>query len=213
MNSPLVSCLCLTRSRPEWLRKALECYRAQTWPNRELIIVADRDEDLGGIDFDWPDIKYVPTGPRVVGAKRNIGIGYADGEVVVHWDDDDWSAPGRVAQHVRRLLESYKAVHGYRDMKFTDGKRWFQYTGPDGFALGTSLAYERRWALGHPFEELMSGQDESFSNRAHAAGQLVLDPDCDLMYATIHPGNTSPRSLESGSAYRPLPDFQWTPAA
>jgi hypothetical protein len=44
---PLISCLMLTRGRLVPTRFAIDCYRRQTWPNRELVIVCDDpDSDL-----------------------------------------------------------------------------------------------------------------------------------------------------------------------
>ena len=67
----------------------------------------------------WPEI----------GAKRNYGCERAAGDVIAHWDDDDYSAPERLADQVQRLLESGKAVTGFHSMRFTDGVRWWKYEG------------------------------------------------------------------------------------
>lgn len=41
---PLVSALCCTRERPEQLERALECFMAQTYPRRELVVVHRTDD-------------------------------------------------------------------------------------------------------------------------------------------------------------------------
>ena len=41
MTDPLVSCICLTRNRREWLPKAIDCFEQQTYSQRELVIVWD----------------------------------------------------------------------------------------------------------------------------------------------------------------------------
>ena len=127
----------------------------------------------------------------MVGQKRNFACSRARGEVIAHWDDDDWSEPGRLADQIERL--DGHQVSGYSAMRFTDGSEWFDYFGPISYALGTSLCYRRSWWEAHPFEPLNVGEDNHFVNAAHSAGALVSVPARGLMYATTHAGNTSPR--------------------
>ena len=129
------------------------------------------------------------------GAKRNYGCECAAGEIIAHWDDDDYSAPGRLADQIERLLESGKAVTGFHSMRFTDGVRWWKYEGTRNYALGTSLCYRRAWWNAHRFPFVQVGEDNQFVAMAHSAGELVTADAGDLMFATNHSGNTSPRKL------------------
>jgi glycosyltransferase involved in cell wall biosynthesis len=130
-----------------------------------------------------------------IGGKRNFGCERARGEVVIHWDDDDESRPERMADQIGRLIESGKSVTGYHSMLFTNGARWWQYTGERDYSLGTSLCYRRDWWAGHPFPALQIGEDSHFVAVARDAGQLVTADAAGLMYATVHQGNTSPRNM------------------
>lgn len=207
---PLITCLCLTRNRREWLKKAIACYEAQTYQNKELLIIAD----------DVPDVELVPlpdsarvflSGPLNVGRKRNFGNRLAQGEIIAHWDDDDYSAPERLTSQLAHLKATGKAVTGYHGMKVTDGKNWWQYrcAAPTGFAFATSLCYLKSFWERHNFEPLQTGQDEAFSSAAVREKQLASQPDMNLMYFTAHPGNTSPRKLtEKGDqTFVRLPGF------
>ena len=197
-----VTCLCLTRNRLEWLPKAIRCFQRQTYRNRELLILAD-GQDVRHLVPDDPRIRLIHLARRPeIGAKRNYGCERAAGEIITHWDDDDHSAPGRLAEQIERLLDSGKAVAGFHSMRFTDGSRWWKYEGTRNYALGTSLCYRRNWWLVHPFPVVQVGEDNQFVAAAHAAGELVTADAGDLMYATNHPGNTSPRKM--GDNWRPL---------
>ena len=88
-------------------------------------------------------------------------------------------------------------------MRFTDGASWWLYTGPPKYALGTSLAYRRDWWLGHKFPEVNIGEDAGFSAQSAGRGALVSVDAGDMQWATIHPGNTSPRQM-TGSSWRKL---------
>jgi hypothetical protein len=115
--------------------------------------------------------------------------------VICHWDDDDWSEPQRLADQVTRLVSSHVAVTGYHSMRFTDGVKWWQYSGTPNYALGTSLCYRRSWWESHPFELRNVGEDNQFVSVAAAAGQLKSVSAAAMMHATIHSGNTSPRMI------------------
>jgi glycosyltransferase involved in cell wall biosynthesis len=222
-NSPLVTCLCLTTAgRKEFLNRAVECFMAQRYENCELLIVADSVFDLdielrpvGTAPCDRPltvgqDVSVlIPFRALTIGAKRNAGCEAAQGEIIAVWDDDDYSAPGRIEFQVQSLRIAQKAVTGFQVMKFTDGASWWQYALPAGFVIGTSLCFRRDWWEKHPFEDRQIGEDVRFADVAYQAGQLAMCPDMDLMYATIHPGNTSIKKPGSDPGWTELPGFKW----
>jgi hypothetical protein len=77
--------------------------------------------------------------------------------------------------------------------------------------VGTSLAYRRGWALQHPFEDKHIHEDLAFTLVAGEAKMLAVSTRIDLMHATIHSGNTSPRPVEetgNWSACEP-PAYSW----
>lgn len=151
-----------------------------------------------------PDVRYIElSGKPTLGAKRNAGCDAARGELIAHWDDDDYSAPGRLADQVARIRASGKPVTGYRVIRFTDGHDWWQYSGSLDYAVGTSLVYRRDWWQGHKFQAVDVEEDNMFVAQARAHGAIVSADAGDLMFATIHAGNTSPRRL-SGKAWTRL---------
>lgn len=203
---PLVSCICPTMaSRADWLPRAIACFLEQTYEPRELVIVPDSDQSLPAMPED-PRIRVVPFAWRdvvkpLVGRKRNFACEVAAGEVIAHWDDDDYSAPERLAVQVEKLASSGKAVTGFHAMKFTDGETWWEYRGGGAHGMGNSLCYLRDWWRTHPFPESKpSGEDSSFVGEAVRQRMFAAMPDMALMYATVHAGNTSKRSAR--------PDFQ-----
>ena len=111
---PLISCLMLTRGRLVPTRFAIECYRRQTWPNRELVIVCDDPESelpafiaaLGD-----PTIRYVFTAPDVIGPLRNVTIEASRGTLLSVWDDDDLYHPERLEFQYAELTSRSAAAH------------------------------------------------------------------------------------------------------
>lgn len=190
-----MTCLCLTRDRRNWLPKAIECWQKQTYPARELLILSDGQE-VRDLLPDDDRVRLVHLAEhRTIGEKRNFGCEQAEGDVICHWDDDDHSGPGRLADQIQRLGETGKAVTGYHSMRFTDGAQWWQYRGDAGYALGTSLCYRRDWWREHPFHSKQVGEDNDFVWNANNCGQLATTDGTAFMYATNHAGNTSPRMM------------------
>lgn len=214
MSLPLVTCVCLTKGNREhtWLELAIKCFKSQTYENRRLLIVRDNGGQIDGFaSSDTLPLDQLWVNARALGAKRNKANRAATGEIILHWDDDDHSAPGRIADQVARLFDSGKQVTGYSSMKFVDENgRWWLYKGTPGFAIGTSLCYFRSWWLAHPFSDTSHvGEDQEFTSVAVRQRQLSSAPDLDYMYATIHSDNTCPRRTRNESCWIPLPHFKW----
>jgi glycosyltransferase involved in cell wall biosynthesis len=111
---PLVSCICITKNEPRLLSRAIECFRYQTYPNTELIILAEDSEShvkemLGPDKDDRIKCFVVPSTPKMsLGSLRNLAISKANGEYICQWDDDDWYHEKRVEIQLNMLLESHK---------------------------------------------------------------------------------------------------------
>jgi glycosyltransferase involved in cell wall biosynthesis len=113
-RAPLVSCLMVTRGDLAPARFAIECYRSQTYTNRELIIVCDRPESpLSSFleELADPSIKFCPAARMVLGDLRNASVGAASGALLCQWDDDDLFHPRRLEYQVATLLQSGAAAH------------------------------------------------------------------------------------------------------
>ncbi|MBN9410427.1 MAG: glycosyltransferase family 2 protein [Burkholderiales bacterium] len=111
-HAPFISCLCITHRRVPMLRRAVHCFLSQSWQARELLVVHE-DVDTDTRDFiahlAHPQVRtlVVPAQPHVtLGGKRRLSVAAARGEWVATWDDDDWSAPTRLAEEADVLRAS-----------------------------------------------------------------------------------------------------------
>jgi O-antigen biosynthesis protein len=189
-----VTCLLLTRNRPRWLPWSLRCAQYQTYQNKEILVVSSGQDVT---DLIPPGVSHLHlSGKPSTGAARNAGCEAARGEVIAHFDDDDFSHPGRLEDQLRRLIDTGKPVTGYRSMRFTDGTRWWRYDGSADYALGTSLVYRRDFWQRNRFPDLLVGEDNAFVSRARACGGIATADAGGMMWATIHNANTSPRSVK-----------------
>lgn len=110
---PLISCIMPTHNRRAFLSLALDSFLAQTYPNRELVVIDDGADAVGDVLQDVPGVRYVRMAKRAtIGAKRNMACEAARGELIAHWDDDDWYGPGRLAYQAESLNRGQCDLNG-----------------------------------------------------------------------------------------------------
>ncbi|HLK69136.1 MAG TPA: glycosyltransferase [Bryobacteraceae bacterium] len=113
VSYPLISCVMPTYNRRPFIQLALECFRAQTYPHKELVVVDDGTDSVADLLGNAPDVHYRRLGRRLtIGAKRNLACHEAKGEIIAHWDDDDWYAPNRLELQVAPLLAGTADITG-----------------------------------------------------------------------------------------------------
>lgn len=196
MVAPLVSCIMPTADRRAFVPRAVACFLRQDHPQIELIVVDDGDDAIGDLLPDDERIRYVRVeGRETVGVKRNRACELARGELIAHWDDDDWFAPERLSVQVAALQASGRALCGITRPLYYDvrSKRAWRYVQPVGERRWlTMLLYTRRLWASLRFGVARVGSDTAFVWRVPEQRQVVLDRD-DLMVCTIHAGNVSPK--------------------
>lgn len=97
MSEPLITCVMPTMNRPKYARHAIDLFMAQSWQNKELVILDDSDKDKQ-LDYIWDRrIKHVRLMDRMhLGDKHDMGNALAQGEYIAYWDDDDWYSADRL---------------------------------------------------------------------------------------------------------------------
>src|SRR5436305_14436285 len=101
----------LTRNRPDFLPQALRCFRRQTYPNLELILVDDSDERMERLCARTPGCRYIRLDEFTPsGVKLNLGIEAARGKIIQIMDDDDFYRADFVASQVSHLPKSRNAL-------------------------------------------------------------------------------------------------------
>ena len=205
MSKPTVCAILLTADRPEFARRAVESFRRQTYPAKRLLVYDTGAED---VEMDWlgdeedsrhQDIEVLESAGvdhhgerKTIGYLRNRANAAAaerDASILIHFDDDDWSHPNRIAEQVALLQSSGADCVGYREMLFWAGQRaqieidpsrcgpdgagvlgivksvgeaWLYSNRNPGYALGTSLCYWRKTWERKPFTATSRGEDLQF---------------------------------------------------
>lgn len=197
----LISCIMPTRGRPKLARNAVELFRAQTVSEKELIVIDDRDAP--SFDAAPEGVTYLRMDRRLtIGAKRNIAISHAVGDVIAHWDDDDWYAPDRLSHQLDTLLSGPYLMTAFNPVPFYDGERWWLYRSSNPrYGVGASFMYHRSHWREYPFADVNLDEDNQFIFAAR--DKVIITSGERYMYAGVHPGNTSPRKLD-GAMYTPM---------
>ena len=195
---PLVTCLMPTCDRRGFVPHAVACFLQQDYPCLELLVADDGDEPVGELLPQDPRIRYVRMdGRRRIGGKRNVACAAARGELIVHWDDDDWSAPWRVSYQVRALLDSGADVCGLARVLFFEpaAARGWEYVYPASgrpWVHGATLAYRASYWRRNLFPDIHVGEDTRFV-WSDAAGVVQPLDRTGFYVGTIHARNTSPK--------------------
>ncbi|NVB41002.1 glycosyltransferase [Pseudenhygromyxa sp. WMMC2535] len=177
-EQPLVSCVMPTRGRPEFVTQSLVYFRRQDYPHRELIIVHEDDADLPA-GIDGPRVRTLATDERSIGGKRNAGAELARGELIAHWDDDDWYGDQRLSRQAAPILSGAADMSGLNDMLFMvirDAEFWsvtralFRNLFLENVAGGTLMFRRELWERAGPYPSTSMREDAEFMAGAMSAG-------------------------------------------
>lgn len=195
----LISCICVTRGKPQMLKRALVCFTAQSYPKKELVIVYEDDdisteELIKEAEIDARDdiqVLRVNSVPKTtLGELRNMAINAARGEFICQWDDDDW-------YHEDRLTEQYQIVkkHNSAGIVMT---QWLVYNCIDNQAYISNIRIWEGSVLckkvilqSVPYENKSIGEDTATIDYLHAHNYLHLLNNFPRLYIYVYHGSNT----------------------
>jgi glycosyltransferase involved in cell wall biosynthesis len=199
-SGPLVSCIMPTHGRAEWVQQAILYFQRQTYGPRELIIVDDSPAPIESSLPCEPRIRYVHRKQRMtIGAKRNLACEMARGEVIAHWDDDDWYGRERLAAQVAPIAEGSADVTAFRSTPFLDlarGESWS--CSPALFARlfaysihGGTLVYAKRLFGASRFPNVSIAEDAAFLRSVVSRGARLQPVDAGEHFVYVRHGRNA----------------------
>ena len=168
----------------EYIRKALDSIKQQTFTDYELIVICDNCTD------HTQDVakEYGAITERVGfgrdGMTRNIGLGKAKGEYILFMDDDDWWLHEYVLE---QLDEKLKEV-GHPDILcFSFIFKGWKYATPTGnngkhWIATWNKCWKREYVKDCKFSNEWSVSDVQFHKQAFAKNGTVVDWDMPMYY-------------------------------
>lgn len=202
---PLISCIMPTFNRQRFIPQALKMFSAQTYPNKELVIVDDSTDHetrdyMSGLSA-WPwNLRYHQVYTRVsVGTKRNLACEHARGSVIAHFDDDDWQNPHRLANQLRQLkgfdLTGLDSQLYYRPEDSTAWRYTF-WRDSRWYTIGNTFMYTRDLWSRHKFKDISGCEDTQWLMDGIGKIRVNAQIDCHVI-GLIHDNNSGPKSLTS----------------
>jgi glycosyltransferase involved in cell wall biosynthesis len=208
-DAPLATCIMPTADRRAFVPGAIELFLRQDYCDVELIILDDGADAIADLVPPHDRIRYLREMRKAnVGVKRNRLCELARGDVIVHWDDDDWSAPWRVRYQVEQLIAARADVCGLDHVLFYDAaadEAW-EYSYPRSAApwvYGATLCYKKAFWRRNPFPPVSVGEDSRFVWSTIPKSVLPL-PDQRFFVAAVHKRNTSVKRTR-GCRWRSIP--------
>ena len=181
---PLVSCIMPTYNRRPFIHLALSCFREQTYPHRELLVVDDGSDAVADLVRHEPAVRYLRIDARLpIGAKRNRACAEARGEIIAHWDDDDWYSPERLERQAMPIVRGEADITGLENrfvLQMPDRRFWtveprLHRTMFVGDVHGGTLVFRRSiWTNGVRYPEVDLAEDAMLLQQATARGQRLL---------------------------------------
>ena len=197
----VVSCIMPTRDRRLFVVQAVAQFLAQDYADRELIVVDDGDDSVADLLPADSRIRSIRLDRRAtIGAKRNIACEAAAGEVIAHWDDDDWMADWRLTYQMTALAEHSADLCGLSRLYFYDShsRQAWQYVYPPGgspWVAGGTLCYRKAIGRARPCADVDDGEDTRWVWALRDRKIVALD-DPTFYVARIHSHNTKTRPTE-----------------
>jgi len=202
-NLPLVSCIMPTYNRRRFVAQAIRYFLRQDYPNRELIIVDDGTDPIADLAPTDDRINYISRPPKsMLGNKRNLACSAANGELILHWDDDDWMADWRVTYQAQSLIETQADICGLNRLFFYEqaSKQAWQYHFDDiikPWLMGCSFCYRKDFWKTNVFPENCGNVDRHFvwSKRQKKVAALTNNA---FLVPIMHADNSISRLVGDG---------------
>ena len=117
-----------TYNRRHFVPQAIKYFLRQDYPHKELIILDDGTDPIRDLVPDIPEIQYMALPSKLtVGENRNLAVEASRGEIILHWDDDDWMHPCRIRYQVEHMLRASADISGISKVLFYEmctGQLW-----------------------------------------------------------------------------------------
>ncbi len=186
----------VTADRPAYAQRAIACFAAQTYPNKELVVLDNGAVPMQNLLSHLPDgdvvYRHVAREEGTfIGALRNLSLDMARGDyVAAQWDDDDWSHPERLARQIAVLENGFDACTLPGTLMHVDEPGFFlhPFVGllPEG--VPPTIVHRRDGAIRYP--NLRRTSDTTYLGQWRTRRYAILPRGTEHLYVRyFHGGN------------------------
>jgi hypothetical protein len=185
-SNPPVTAVMITglhRERYAMARVSIECFKSQSYPNKNLLIVNHGEESLATADPRIRELRIQKSRWHTVGDLRNLALEHATGDFIINWDDDDWHHPRRMEVQMQARAEDTAVLLRTRihHNLITGCSRYAEY--PKG--AEATILHPRQ--APHRYPSLLRGSDSVFAQQFRV--RLPIDNDPALHIRFFHGRN------------------------
>jgi len=200
LAAPLVSCIMPTSNRRMFVPNAIKYFLNQDYPNKELIIIDDGTDKVEDLIPDDERILYIGLEKKTsLGYLRNLAVKHSKGQIIAHWDDDDWYAENRISYQVQPLLDGRSEISGINTSFFYDLlENTFWSCEPDIHArmfyaniIGGSIVYYKDiWDKYAKYPEISLAEDAAFLQAVSKKARIARLPNNNVFIYVRHDTNS-----------------------
>ncbi len=175
---PLVSAIMLAgKCLVEDVVAAIKCFKAQTYPYKELIIINNAKNQFEASELNIHasnDVFIIDTPMDLsAGMARNYGISSANGQILAQFDPDYWYGPQRLEMQIAALAQNDAHVSVLSETlqySFVSGR--ISYNRNDKRAILGTMVLIRPRDIDYP--NTNKNEEKSFLERLIAASHKVI---------------------------------------
>lgn len=188
---PKISCVMVTgmdRGSQNLPLMAIDCFKKQTYQNRELVIINHGIHSYSHLDEKIREVFVNKTPELKTGALRNIAWHHSAGDYMMTWDDDDWHSQDHI-EYQASQINGKNLVMLSRTL-FFDLKSESAFVIENGSGAKATMLFPKSTKF--RFQNSLRCSDVVFSKQQDF---VLLDNDPSLYIRFHHGENLTPISL------------------
>lgn len=213
LHQPFVSWIVATRNRPEFLRRTLDCFAAQGYEPRELVVADGSDEPVDALCAGRDGVRHLRVDPETpLGTCLNLAAAESRGGVLQKIDDDDYYLPRFMTRGVEALRDAPDAIVAWDCFLVrVPNEEALRFSG-HGWAAGGTLTFTRELWERSPFRDTRTHEDHHFIEDSGARVHAICAPE--LYVLVRHDANhwNDLRGTDVNAYFRSLPPTNHTVA-
>jgi len=157
-----------TKNRRMFVSQSIKYFQNQNYPNKELIIYDTGTDKVKDLVPNSKEIHYFSSDSDLkLGEVRNAAIDLSKGDVIITWDDDDWSGENRISNQVQPIIKNEgnltAITSSYRyDMNIDQCWREIRKAGTS-LAVNATLSFKKQiWEKFVKYPPCSMGEDAIF---------------------------------------------------
>jgi len=197
-NKCLVSCVMPTKNRRMFVSQSIKYFQNQDYPNKELIIYDTGTDKVKDLVPNSKEIHYFSSDLELkLGEVRNVAINHSKGDIIITWDDDDWSGENRISKQVQSIIKNEGDLtcftHSFTYDMNNDQCWLISRKTDEDMTVNATLAFRKRvWEKLVKYPPLSVGEDNKFLRDCLKKElKLVLLPNNGEFISITHQTNTA----------------------